>query len=153
MTGPTEMRGAAPVGYLHELPTEDVRAIRLLRQWCGPVHEDVTPQLIEDLGPEKAQLAAETLGQIATVMARYARRPLMRHSTSCDCVGGDEACFATLVSAASHGAREDAMMIACLMVRADFSPALVGLAEQLGLALRAGRPRRTAETAPMHVVH
>ena len=60
----------------------------------------------------------------------------MRHGTDCPCLGADEACFARVVADASEGAREDAMLVAALMVRPDMAPAAVHLAEALGLALK-----------------
>ena len=41
-----------------------------------------------------------------------------------------------MIGAAADGAREDAMMLAALIVRPDFAPALAALSEQLGLALQ-----------------
>ena len=40
----------------------------------------------------------------------------MRHSIECRCLGGDEACFANLVATAAEGEREDALLMATLMV-------------------------------------
>ena len=59
----------------------------------------------------------------------------MRHHPKCPCLGADEACFANLVAEAVWGVREDAMLFAMLIVRADCAPGLVALAEQFGLAL------------------
>lgn len=79
--------------------------------------------------------STELLRQICGLCASYGRRPLMRHGLGCACLGADEACFAHMVAAAATGAREDALMLAALIVRPDLAPALVALSEQLGLAL------------------
>ena len=133
--------GETPVGVLEELSDAEVRVIGMLRRWGDDGTKGIAEGLRPQLGGERAAHAAETFTDIASVLSRYGRRPLMRHSAACPCVGGDEACFARLICAAADGDREDAMMLACLMVRADLSPALVGLAEQLGLALRSANPR------------
>ena len=60
----------------------------------------------------------------------------MRHGGGCPCLGADEAAFAQLVQTATEGEREDALMLACCMVRPDLAPSLVHLAQMAGLALR-----------------
>jgi hypothetical protein len=60
----------------------------------------------------------------------------MRHQPRCKCLGADEACFANLVSCATEGDREDAMLIATLMVRPDFAPHLAEAAQVFGLGLK-----------------
>ncbi|MEO1249057.1 MAG: hypothetical protein AAFW76_04380, partial [Pseudomonadota bacterium] len=68
--------------------------------------------------------------------ARHGRRPLLRHSVACKCLGGDEATFANIVGFASDGGREDAFLIAANLVRPDMAAAIVALAESFGLALK-----------------
>jgi hypothetical protein len=41
-----------------------------------------------------------------------------------------------MVASAAEGAREDALMMALLLVRADIAPLVTGLAQDAGLALR-----------------
>ena len=77
-----------------------------------------------------------TLDRLCSLCAAYGRRPLIRHGLKCACLGADENCFAQMIAAASEGAREDAMMLASLIVRPDFAPALASLSEELGLTLR-----------------
>ena len=129
--------GAAPVATLDALPAGEARLVMAMRR----------------LGDGEAPLAVwerrlvEFLGLVATT----ARRPVLTHSTGCGCVGADEAVLAHLVATAATGDREDAMLIAVLLVRADAAPLVVSLAETLGLMLRrAGDP--ASETAP-RVVH
>ena len=59
---------------------------------------------------------------------------------------GDEAAFAEVVRLAAGGEREDALMIACCLVRPDLAPALVHLAEQAGIRLG----RAVAAPATLH---
>ncbi|AAV94095.1 hypothetical protein KQ247_12625 [Ruegeria pomeroyi] len=119
-------RGGAAVGHLADLPTLEASAVHCLRLWS-----DAT----EGRAALPEGRSAELLKQICGLCASYGRRPLMRHGLGCACLGADEACFAHMVAAAATGAREDALMLAALIVRPDLAPALVALSEQLGLAL------------------
>jgi hypothetical protein len=60
----------------------------------------------------------------------------MRHGPDCRCVGGDEAAFAHLVAAAAADEREDAALMASLLVRPGIALEAVALAGQFGLGLR-----------------
>lgn len=131
-------RGAAPVGHVADLDPIEAGAVRCLRLWCeaeGP-QSLVKGDFTASLGPEAGGLAAETFSELCALCVRYGRRPLMHHATGCACVGADEACFARLVGAAGAGEREDAMLIATLLVRPDVAPGLAILAERIGLCLR-----------------
>ncbi|MGY9038053.1 MAG: hypothetical protein ACKVLA_09570, partial [Rhodobacterales bacterium] len=77
-----------------------------------------------------------TFEQLCSLCARFGRRPLMRHSVTCKCLGADESCFANFISTATEGQREDAMLIATLLVRADMAPLVASLAADFGLALK-----------------
>lgn len=138
-------RGAAPVGHVADLDPIEAGAVRCLRLWCeadGP-QSLVARDFVASLGAEAGGRAAETFSELCALCVRYGRRPLMHHATGCACVGADEACFARLVGAAGAGAREDAMLIASLLVRPDVAPGLAILAERIGLCLR-----RAAMSAP-----
>lgn len=131
-------RGGAPVGYLAELPEVEERAVMCLRRWHTDAWERrrVCSDFGQFLGNEQGLSAVESLEQICELCTRYGRRPLMRHQVDCKCLGADEACFANFIGAAADGEREDAMLMATLLIRHDFAPSLVGLAENLGLALK-----------------
>lgn len=140
-------RGSAPVGYVTELGPVEAGAVLYLRLWCdGP---DAQAQVWNDfataLGPEKGGKALKSFEMLCDLCVRHGRRPLMRHHVSCKCLGADESCFANFVGYASEGEREDALLIATTIVRPDMAPALVGLAQDFGLALtcmaiKANRP-------------
>lgn len=147
---PTGSRGGAPVGFISELPQVDAASVCFLRLWCesAETRHQADEDLYDLLGPRHGPVAVDSLRQMCEVFSQFARRPVMRHHSGCSCLGADEACFANLVSEAATGQREDALMFAMLMVRADFAPVLVGLAEQFGLALQVlTRSVRSAEPA------
>ncbi|TCS67179.1 hypothetical protein [Primorskyibacter sedentarius] len=150
MTAAPQHRGGAPVGYLDELGAVEAGAVLYLRLWCNgaEAQQQVWNDFAGTLGTRHGRSALQSLEDLCQLCSRHGRRPLMRHHVSCKCLGADEACFANFVAAASEGAREDAMMLATLLVRPDMAPCIVDLAQSLGIALRrmAGQdePRLTA---------
>ena len=112
-----QTRGSAPVGVyddLDPLGRAAVSCLRLLRRDAR----------VEAAGP---------MADLCGLCVRFGRRPLCAHAEDCPCLGGDEACFARLVELAAAGEREEALMLAMLLVRADVAPLAVAMAEQAGL--------------------
>jgi len=138
MTGGHTLRGGMPVGYLADLGAVEAGAVLCLRLWCdGPEAKALLrnefARALETPAGRRALRSFETLFEL---WIRHARRPLMRHAVGCKCLGGDEACFANFVAVASAGDREDALIIATTVVRADVAALMVSLAGDFGLALR-----------------
>lgn len=131
-------RGGAPVGRLADLTPIEAGAVIYLRMWSDGAagRADAAHDFDIALGADHGQLAMLALDRLCSLCAHHARRPLIRHGLGCACLGADESCFAQMIAAASEGAREDAMMLAALIVRPDFAPALASLSEEFGLALR-----------------
>jgi hypothetical protein len=131
-------RGGAAVGRLADLAPVEAGAVMYLRLWSDGAHgrDDAASDFNLALGTEQGCAAMMTLEQICMLCAKYSRRPMIRHGLSCSCLGADENCFAQMIGAASDGDREDAMLMASLLVRADYAPSLAVLSEKLGLALR-----------------
>ena len=140
-------RGAAAVGRFDAMPDDEAWWVWALRLWCdGPQAQALFAQdVAARLRPGHGSAFIARFGDLMTLIQRHARRPLARHGAGCPCVGADEAVFALLCSTATHGEREDAMLIACLLLRPDVAPLAVSLAQSLGLDL-ARRARTTAET-------
>ncbi len=131
-------RGGAPVGHLADLSPVEAGAVMYLRLWSdgGQSRADAASDFEVALGADVGRAAMMTLDRLCALCAHHGRRPLIRHGLECSCLGADENCFAQMIASASEGAREDAMMMASLIVRADYAPALASLSEELGLALR-----------------
>ncbi|OSP55930.1 hypothetical protein [Pseudoruegeria sp. SK021] len=154
MTQERTLRGVAAVGHLAELPPVEAAAVLYFRLWHdGPAAQ---AQVIADftmaLGPHAGREATQALDQICELCARLGRRPLMRHHLCCKCLGADEACFAQFIAAASDGDREDAVLIATLLVRADMAPSLASLAEFWGLSIKrlSGRSYDRPMASPLY---
>ncbi|WP_298933564.1 hypothetical protein [uncultured Ruegeria sp.] len=147
-------RGGAAVGRLSDLSPVEAGAVMYLRLWSEGKsgRADAASDFDIALGRDHGRAVMLTLDRLCSLCADHGRRPLVRHGLACACLGADENCFAQMIAAASEGAREDAMMMASLIVRPDFAPALASLSEELGLALR-----RMTAAVPMpttgHKVH
>jgi len=143
--------GGAPVGFITELDSLQAASVIYLRMWCdGPdAQEKVSSDFASVLGHTNGSKALATFEQLCSLCARFGRRPLMRHSVTCKCLGSDESCFANFIATATDGQREDAMLIATLLVRADMAPLVASLAADFGLALKRMRLSAPSEVAQM----
>jgi len=138
MTSRQSFRGGSAVGQIRDLGPVEAGAVLYLRLWCeGSGSRDrLCADFHTSLGAEVGQQAVRSIDEICDMLLRYGRRPLLRHHLACTCVGADEACFANFIAAASEGDREDAALIATLLVRADLALCLLKQAETVGLALK-----------------
>ncbi len=138
MTNAHENRGGAPVGFITELDGVEAAAVIYLRLWCnGPEDQaNVWQDFASGLGAVDGRKALKTFEELCRTCSQYGRRPLMRHAVDCKCIGADEACFANFISNAAFGDRDDAMLIATLIVRPDVAPMITSLAADFGLALK-----------------
>lgn len=152
MTGPVEKRGGGPVGLLTDLSGIEAASVIYLRLWCdGPAGKDcIQNDLTGVLGHATGRRAMQSFENLCRLCTEHGRRPLMRHCVTCKCLGADEACFANFVAAAATGDREDAMLIATLLVRADFAPLVTAAATNVGLTfLRMNLSTARTEPAEM----
>lgn len=145
-------RGGATVGYLEELGPVESGAVRFLRLWCdGPESRNqVRHECAAALGADQGRLAVQSLEHLCDLCVSHGRRPLMRHHVACKCLGADEACFAHFIGYASEGEREDAFLLAATIVNPNMAPALVGLAQSVGLALRRMALRSAHASETLH---
>ena len=155
MTPDTHKQGGVAVGQLSDQPRLEACFIIYFRMWCdGPDGQSaVWNDLSRGLGQRHGRAALKSLEQLFAVCTEHRRRPLMRHAIGCSCLGADEACFANFISVATDGDREDALLIATLLVRADIAPLLTSLATDFGIALKTMLLRAqpmTEASAPVH---
>lgn len=148
MTGAQNARGGGAVGYIKDLDGLQAASVIYLRLWCdGPeAQAQVWNDFATGLGHDLGRRTLHSFERLCTLCETYARRPLMRRSLHCKCFGSDEFCFANFIVTAAEGEREDALMIATLLVRPDVAPLVVALAAEVGLALKRMR-LRAAEAA------
>lgn len=151
MTQANSNRGGAPVGLVTELDSVEAASVVYLRLWLdGPdAQAQVWNDFATSLGPDQGRKALQSFDDLCSLCARHGRRPLMRHSVQCECLGADESCFANFIATAATGEREDAMLMATLLVRPDMAPIIASLAADVGLAfrrMRLGAPRDLGQT-------
>lgn len=134
-------RGAAPVAHVVDLPEDEAWMVAALRLWSlddGAGTAALADAIAERIGRGRGDRFVSLFGDLMALVVDHTRRPMMRHKPDCPCVGADEAVFANFVAIATHGPREDAMLIATLFLRADVVPIAVSLAQTLGLELTRG---------------
>lgn len=138
MSAHVPSRGGAPVGQLAHMPGIEAASVLYLRLWCESAdsRQSVRDDFTAALGPDHGAAASDAWSSLMDLCVDYCRRPLMRHSVTCECLGADESCFANFVATAATGAREDALLMATLIVRVDMAPVLTSLACECGLALK-----------------
>ncbi|MBU2983371.1 hypothetical protein KO498_16310 [Lentibacter algarum] len=131
-------RGGAPVGFLSELDALEAASVIYLRSWCEGArgNDKMLSDFSSCLGERQGQHAMGAFEELCRLCAQFGRRPLMRHALNFKCLGSDEACFANFIGAAANRDRDDAMMIATLLVRSDMAPQITSLATDFGLALK-----------------
>lgn len=144
-------RGGAPVGYITELGGIEAASVLYLRLWSDGDESRtcVSGDFERCFGPANGGRLLDTFGQLCGLCTRHGRRPLMLHAVGCQCLGADESCFANFIATAAEGDRDDAMLIATLLVRPDMAPLVTALATDFGLALRRmhlSAPREVAQT-------
>ena len=148
-------RGGETVAMLDALPPTQILSILLLRDWCeGPEGRTRIAVLLEEgLGAYPGQKAAGDWDAFMRMLTERGRRPLMRHATTCRCVGADEAVIANLLELAASGERDDAMLVASLLVPGDRLLYLMVLAEAVGVAIRRTDLRLRRARAPARTLH
>ena len=151
MNSAQNIRGAAPVGFVTELDGIEAASVIYLRLWCdGPdAQSQVWSDFAANLGTDHGRQALQSFEELCSLCMRHGRRPLMRHAVQCKCLGADESCFANFVATAAEGDREDAMLIATLLVRPDVAPLITSLAATVGLAFK--RMRLSAPPQTQHM--
>lgn len=149
MSAAANARGSAPVGQVAHMEGLEAASVLYLRMWCDGARSRraVRDDFLRALGPDHGTAAADAWDSLMELCADHGRRPLMRHAVSCKCLGADESCFANFISAAAEGAREDALLMATLIVRADMAPVFTSLACECGLALKCMAPAAPRDLA------
>jgi len=152
MTVQAHNRGGAPVGFVAGLDSIEAASVIYLRLWSdGPdARAQVWSDFANTLGSDQGKKALKSFEDLCALCAHHGRRPLMRHSVHCKCLGADESCFANFIATAATGDREDAMLMATLLVRPDVAPLVASLATDVGLAFMRMRPQAPRDLTPSY---
>lgn len=150
MTESLTSPGAAPVGHLQDLSATGQLAVLCLRG-LGRRESELSKGLSAHFPSSTVAALIARCDDLMQFLARYARRPFMRHQPDCPCLGADEAAFAHLIELTETGEREDVLMFAMMMTRPDMAPCLLPLAEAFTLTLhRALAQSRRTMGCPYH---
>ena len=133
-----EPNGAIPVGFLTELTALEATSISLLRAWCNSEETqfEVITNLILNLGSKKGNQVAEYLRNICNILFLHSRRAFMRHNMDCQCIGADEAYFATIILSATNNNIEEAKSISSLIIKPSLLADFIIIAKELGSAIK-----------------
>jgi hypothetical protein len=130
-----DIMGPVPAGHISEVTPVSGMVIACLRQWNTGGAAGAFGLLRERLGERQATASFCALQDLADTLDACMRRPLRCHAPHCACVGADEAAFARFVEEAAFGAREDALMLASLLVDARGMLPLADAARRFCLVL------------------
>ncbi|MEI4234102.1 hypothetical protein [Roseovarius sp. D22-M7] len=143
-----DITGPATVGHMAEMTGLKGMVITCLRQWNRGGAAAALAVLRDRMGETRAAAAFEALQDVADSLDAHMRRPLRCHAPHCHCVGADEAAFARFVEESALGGREDALMLASLLVEARGILPLTEAAARLGLCLHRAVLYESAQRMP-----
>lgn len=130
-----DIKGLDVVGHMSEMTGLPGMVIACLRQWNRGGEAAAHAMLRDRMGAGAATAPYEALQDLAAGLGASPRRPLRWHAPDCHRVGADEASVARFVEEAALGEREDALMLASLLVEARGILSLTDAAARLGLWL------------------
>jgi hypothetical protein len=130
-----DLSGDMPVATMETLPRMSALLISALRGWNRGGAGAALDALRACMTEAQAAAAMAAMCDLAGILGAARRRPLACHAPLCPCVGADEAAFARFVQEAALGEREDALLLASLVVEARAIAALTEAAQRLGLHL------------------
>lgn len=138
----------APVAQMNDMAGLPGMVIACLRHWNRGGAAAALGLLRAHMAEAPACAAFEALQDLTEVLGPHIRRPLRCHAPQCHCVGLDEAAFARFVEEAALGEREDALMLASLLVEARGILPLADAARRLGLTLHRAVLRQREQCIP-----
>ncbi|MFB9151573.1 hypothetical protein [Roseovarius ramblicola] len=139
-----DLSGELPVGAIEGLQPLAVLVIAALRGWNRGGAGAALVALRARMSEGQAAAAMAAMCDLAGILGTARRRPLACHAPQCPCVGADEAAFARFVQEAALGEREDALLLASLMVDGPAIVCLTRAAQRFGLQLHRATLRDTA---------
>ncbi len=131
--GPSRI-GAEPLVRLSDLPPLERWVVVCARLWrAGPAgRADLERGLAARHGPAIGRAAADRLDDLLDMVVLHSRRRIDIGPVGSAGAAGDECVLARLVSLAADGAREEAILISALLIRADLALELARRAMALG---------------------
>jgi hypothetical protein len=141
--------GLAAVSRLDDLPPLERRLVVYARLWAAGRggQAEVRRDLVARHGLAIGRAAHDRLDELMCLVLVHARRPQRVGPVDSDAAVADECVLARLVALATDGAREEAILMSALVIRADLALELARVAAALGRLML----RRPGAVAPMRV--
>lgn len=130
-----DLAGDLPVAAMGGLTPVAGLVVAVLRGWNAGGPGQAMAVLRAHMTEPRAGAAMAALCDLAGVLGAHRRRPLACHAPHCTRVGADEAGFARFVECAALGAREEALLMAGLIVEGRAILSLTDAAARFGLHL------------------
>ena len=113
-------------------------AVLLLRLYGHDTQSyfDFAQFLTRQIGRERAESVLTSFASISTLIAEYGHKPIKRHAPGCTCVGADECTFASIITYATYGDFNEALLIASTIINVELAPELVVHLRNLGNAVQ-----------------
>lgn len=96
----------------------------------------MTREIHDALGPQRGQRVITLWTEFLEIYRCHQLNTAEPHTIYDACLGIDEASFATFLSTAADGEREEALLLALSLVRPDAVLILTNFATQIGLSLK-----------------
>jgi hypothetical protein len=143
-----DLTGQMPVDQMAQLDGLNGLTVAALRAWNAGGALRAHALLCDRMAEPMALAAFEALQDLTEVLGPHIRRPLRCHAPNCACVGLDEAAFARFVQEAALGDREDALLLASILVQPRAILPLTDAAARLGLCLHRAALRAPQSRIP-----
>lgn len=143
-----DITGSTTVGDMTGVTHVADMVITCLRQWNRNGAAAAFALLRDRMGAAQAGASVRALQDLADILEAHMRRPLRCHAPHCSCVGTDEAAIARFVEEAAFGARDDALMLASLLVDCRGILPLTDAAARFGLCVHRAALCAAVRTMP-----
>ncbi len=128
-------------------------AVLLLRlcSYDAQSYCDFAQLLTRQVGKERAESILTSFTSISALMVEFGRKQIKRHAPGCTCVGADECTFASILTHATYGDFNEALLIASTIIDVNNAPKLVVHLRNLGNAVQGPNVKIASDVS--RVVH
>ena len=129
--------GAAPVALLSEMDDFEATIVLYFRLWAEGIsgRKALLEEFDRLFGVVEGSNNVQYFDNLCATVVKNARRPLLKQSLSCNCVGADERCFAFMIVLAVDSSFEDCCLIAALITNNEIAGEKVMLARKVGVLI------------------
>lgn len=154
-----QIAGNTVVGRLSDCPHWEADLVMAIRLWLEGAdgQNRLWTAYARSFGSASGRSKLKQFEAMLRELLLHARRPLVRHGLTCDCIGSDEAIVQTIVREAVRGDLEEARMIASLIVPARHADMVATYAAEVGKTMKTMSvnvaPSRPSTSGPTPILH